>query len=201
MRASSFVSLGIIIVSLGCGGAAETGLFGSGDGTFGDAGTSTDSGRDGGVTGDAGVTFRDGGNRKDSGPGFDAGSTFDTTIPCGTSMGIDVTCNVGSQFCCAMGVGNGSPPSYMCESPAPGACAGGIRLPCNDTADCHGEICCGTFDSVVGHTDVSCKTTCTPTATTSPVRFCDDTAPTDECVAIGLNCHASQALPGYAFCK
>ncbi len=212
MRSSSFLSLGLVIVSIGCGGAVETGLF-NGEATSPDvdAGqSSTDGGhttttQDGGttVTVDGGTIGKDGGGTKDSGTtGFDAGPGPDLNdVPCGDNMGTPITCGVPSQYCCAANVGNGNTPDYTCQSTGTSACAG-LRLPCNDTTDCHGAICCGAFDKVTGYTEVSCKATCTASsATATAVHFCDPNAAVDECAASGTSCQDSQALPGYSLCK
>lgn len=210
MRPSSLISLGIVIVGIGCGGAVETGLFnGEGASPSEDAGqSSTDSGhpgttRDGGTSfSDGGTNGGDGGANKDSGTtGFDAGPGPDLTVPCGDNMGTAITCNVGSQYCCATNVGNGNDPGYSCQSSGVSSCAG-LRLPCNDTTDCHGAICCGAFDNITGYTGVSCKATCTAsTPSGTAVHFCDPNAAVDECAASGQSCQPSQALPGYSLCK
>lgn len=213
-REASWVVWLTLAIAAGCGGAASQDVFGgSGSGSSdgggasddgassgddgstaadGGGGGGTDGGGGGGKDGGGGGGKDGGGGGQDSGPG-----TGDPGITCGQST----YCNEGTQYCCATAVGAGTT-QYACKDNTVSACAG-LRLPCDDKADCQGNICCGTFDKNLGYTAVECKATCGPgTANTSYVHFCDPNAPTDECQSIGRSCSGtSNALPGYHFCN
>jgi hypothetical protein len=135
--------------------------------------------------------------------GTDA-SVHTGSVYCGQDEdGTVVSCTSPAKLCCARYQGGGSK-SFECASSGLGSCAGGIAIKCDDGSDCpSGQICCGAFDQNLGYRQVQCQTTCNtpPLPNTSPVRFCDLDAATDECTSIGKVCTASGSLPGFSVCK
>lgn len=212
MRASSFVSGSIIIVSIGCGGAAETGLFGDptgGGGGGGGQGSPDAAASDGAVTlTDGGTRISDGGGRSDarvtdSGMmGTDAGMGSDTSPPppanrinCNTMA---VTCTLSTQVCCRAG---DAPPSFSC-APAAGCNAiGNLPIPCDDADDCTklghpGDLCCA--QTMAGKAN---SVSCLPAAScgNNSTNLCDPLA-ADPCPN-GGSCQVSvTTLPGFHIC-
>lgn len=192
-----------IAVAAGCGGAVSQDAFDTahaGDALDGGGSESGASGDDAGTSGkDAG-----GDPAKDGGGGAnDAGTRPDTGGPPtgdpGISCGQGTNCMAGTQACCATDLGKNT--QFTCQG-ANESC-GGLKLPCDDQADCQTGVCCGTFDKNAGYTSVACKVACVGAiGNVSYVHFCDPKAPQDECANLGRACTGSSAtLPGYHFCE
>jgi hypothetical protein len=109
-------------------------------------------------------------------------------------------CTVGSQVCCASGVGNGLPPTYVCEVAT--ATCGGIPIACDDPADCGTQKCCGEFNAATGYVSVACRATCDGAAVNGDtfVELCDNAATLTSCKA-GTTCQPSGSLVGFSICK
>ena len=207
MRASYFVSSGIVVVAIGCGGAVDTGLFG--DPTGGQVPT------DGGsTTTDDGGTRTDGGNRFDGGGRFDAGfmdsgtgikdaSTFTDTSPppgnrivCNTSA---MTCALGDQVCCRSG--GGPTPNFNCTAAAGCNAVGDMPIPCDKADDCSklgftGDLCCA---QTAGGRATSVSCVAPGSCGTNSTNLCDPLA-VDPCPN-GGSCQVSvTTLPGFHIC-
>ncbi len=132
----------------------------------------------------------------------------DPGIWCGDNGGAgDVFCKSSSQVCCVTsdgfggGGGGGGGINQACESSGIAACAGGLAVGCDDSADCSGgQVCCGTLTND-GYHSVQCQPSCTSTPATTAVRFCDGSAAKDECAPLGKTCQPSMRLPGYSVCQ
>jgi hypothetical protein len=115
-------------------------------------------------------------------------------------------CKLGSEDCCA--TGSGSATTYRCLSSSTDTCtnSGGVAIPCDDEAQCPGQLCCGSLDTTNNvYVSVQCQATCDPLQ--NQYVFCDPTAPVDVCATIATNggppytCMASGVLPGYYRCS
>jgi hypothetical protein len=208
-RRASVVLL-LVGAAAACGGAEASDLFN---------GTST-SGTDGGADPDsasADSAAADSGAGTDSGGGNDTGTPQEDTgapdtgrpkddpgISCGQGASGEINCNPTTQYCCGSASG-GSGVNFECRNAV--ATCGGVKIMCDDTADCPGvsPYCCGTFVQNTGYTKIACSTNAacgTPSGNTSYVRFCDPGAKPDECAANGETCSGqSGSLPGYTYCK
>jgi hypothetical protein len=201
----------VLGAAVACGGAEATDLF-SGSSTSGtDAGADPDSATadDAGGADSGGGTQDSGG--KDSGQPQDDAGVADTGRPkddpgisCGQGASGEINCSPTTQYCCGSASG-GSGVNFECKATL--ATCGGVKIMCDDTADCPGvsPYCCGTFVQNTGYTKIACSANpaCgTPGGNTSYVRFCDPGAKTDECVGNGETCSGqSGSLPGYTYCK
>lgn len=226
MRYFGFAScLGLIVAA--CSGAKETDLLAPGsaaplepastdrsdptggretDGTGTDTGTPT--GKGGGSSGTGGGSSGNPGPAPKPDAGTDAGGgTVDagtppttTTMPCGQANGNVVTCNVGTQVCCATFT-EGSKTTFACKPAGPNACGSAVRISCNDAADCPADrICCGLLSQTTGYSSIECRSSCISTQGVRAVHFCDPAAPVDECIGYGGTCIKSLSVPGYHVC-
>lgn len=205
-----------------CGSSNATDLFSNG-GSAGaaDSGSATDATGTGNPetpTGDSG-TAADGGKKKDAGGGpvqDDSGTTptdagggpeTSTTTDPGIFCGVDNTnarlyCDVSNQACCISS--HSGSLSFDCHAASgTGSQCNGLRVPCDDQADCNGQICCATYDKInSGYKSVQCQSSCgADTALTTEYRLCDPNAAVDECAAVGGTCQPSTAIDGWFLCK
>ncbi len=81
----------------------------------------------------------------------------------------------------------------------------GLAIPCDDTAECSGQFCCGLLDvNNDVYTAIQCQATCDPAQ--NQIVFCDPTAVPDVCASIPDNngppytCGESTLLPGFYRC-
>jgi hypothetical protein len=75
------------------------------------------------------------------------------------------------------------------------ASCSGVPISCANSAQCGGEVCCGTETGTgtnTRYTQVQCQPTC------GGVHFCDPAA--NDCAA-PTKCTASMLLPGYFVCR
>jgi hypothetical protein len=100
------------------------------------------------------------------------------------------------------GPGPGDKITFKCDAANPFvSCAGGRTITCDDRTDCpSGHVCCGSL-SDTGYTEVSCKAKCESQPGLQAVRFCDPSAPKDECADIQKKCQSSGSLPGFYVCR
>jgi hypothetical protein len=198
----------LAITLCACGGAAETGLFGAnaGDdgGTF-DASSndaSNDASSDAAPTNDAtndGPDMRDAMPLPDARPPPHDAAQGDPGIYCGTQGARTAYCAPTQQECCV--TGNAGSMQYSCKAAGSLSCFG-LTIPCDDSADCAGQICCGVQDMGATHyVSVSCQATCDPQGPGGePQRiFCDPNVTPSEC-PMGTACTMSAFLPGYSVC-
>ncbi|MDF2691966.1 MAG: hypothetical protein K0S65_349 [Labilithrix sp.] len=161
-------------------------------------GTSSSSGGSSGTSSSSSSGGSSSGGPKDSGP---PPTTPAATIFCGSNDGTTTSCNAGTEVCCGSTIGWGEP-SFECEPAGFVACAGAMKIACDDRTDCPtGQVCCGTLEDNSGYTSVECKKTCTSVPGLRAVRFCDPDATVDECAALGQQCENSQSLPGFHVCR
>lgn len=211
------VASSLVLVVVACSGAKESDLLspvssgassepasaeptadgetGTGTGTGGGSGSGTGTGGGtGGGTGtkDAGV---------DSGAGVDAGPPPSTeTIPCGQANGNVLTCNVGTQVCCATFSDTGKT-TFACKPAGANACGTSVKITCNGESDCPtDQICCGLLSQVTGYSSIECRSSCNSGPGVRAVHFCDPAALVDECIGYGGTCIKSQSVPGYHVC-
>jgi len=208
-------SLLLVVALAACGGATESGLFGGGGGGD-DAGSADAAGNhDAGDAssadaspGDDASTSPDA-NARDAAPLPDAAArdaavdtgAIDPGIYCGKNGNQNVYCTVGQDDCCAT-VQNGQPPNYQCKSIQSLSCQG-LMIGCDDTADCHGEICCGTIDAQTQrYREVACKTSCDNPGPNNSTQYhlCDPMLAPSDCPQ-GTTCQASTLLPGFYICR
>jgi hypothetical protein len=199
-RNSLFFSLAAL-TAFACGGIDEPNFFSS-DGT---TTTSHDSGTSSGDSGNSGFT--------DSGTTpFDSGTIIpdsgtlpppDPGIFCGTDdLNNPVYCN--GDICCASGDQLGTP-TFACttESACSASSLGGsLVIPCDDTQECSGKICCGTF--VTGTPSYYSQVRCAVTCKGADARvFCDPANGNAECAIVSTTstCAESGALPGFHVCS
>jgi hypothetical protein len=206
MRMRSAVVL-LCLGAAGCGGAAETELFGAG--TEDASGSSplpgdNDGGRGTDGTVESGVRR----NRDSGGPdvsaladasegGDDAANPRDPGVFCGKTT--ETVYCTPPDICCVM---DPSAPSYSCET-SQFNCPNGVPVACDDEADCPtGLLCCGAFDQTLGYRQVTCEKSCAGPDPSGDLlfRFCNPAATPDECAAIGLHCKPSTSLAGYFRC-
>ncbi len=124
----------------------------------------------------------------------------DKGIVCGSNGSTPTYCNAAAQICCIRVLQGGL--DFACK--AMGSTCAGLDMPCSDTVDCAGQACCATYDNSGsgGYSMVACQATCGGSVgSTSEFRMCDPGAVVDECVASGLSCTASSAIPGWHICK
>lgn len=215
MRVLSFSPIAVAAAIAACGGAHDSDLFGApgGGGASDDSGT-TSGGIDGGGGGHDASNGVDAAPHKDGGGGVDAGPTPDAGNPdtgpvskdpgifCGKDgNGNDVFCVVNQQACCAPAVPPGDVPPYKCVSGG-GTCAG-TRIACDDTADCPGKICCGSYDpNQQRYTEVACRSSCSGQGPngTQLIRMCDPVLSPSDCPN-GTICKESGILPGFYYCS
>ena len=196
-RRSAWAAVIAIVWAAACGGSTTSQLFSGGDGGAGDdaanaggdgasSGGDSDGGSDGGGGGDA--------SRKDA-AGGDAGPA-DPGILC-SAPGSSPTYCTGTDYCCFTSSQVAS--TYQCASSG-GLCATGIRVSCDDTADCRpGDVCCGAYDTFSNQfTEVRCASTCASSGSSVGVRFCDPAA--NDCPD-GRACVTTMRIPGYHVCQ
>jgi hypothetical protein len=195
IRSTPSVLFFVALAATACGGAAQTELFGApGDG--GDGGTNTDSGQS--VDSSHNQGPGDSGGPADTSPGQpdttmlppapDTGGPPSSLLPCGSGQ---PGCPAGPQEVCCI-TGDVPNLSFACSDSA--SCMG-VPISCATTADCGGEICCGTetgTGSATRYTDVKCQPVC------GGVHFCDPAA--SDCPS-PTKCTASTLLPGYFVCR
>jgi len=179
---------------VGCSGAEDTNLIGSGGGS--DSGSPVD----GGVPSDSSIT--DTNPPKDVQPADvqppDSGPPPKTPIYCGQSL----TCSAPDQECCRQGFFQYT---YACEMP--GQCVG-MAIPCDRAQNCAslgmpGTVCCGHYSQQGMQTlvdSVECKPAGQCTQMQSSVIMCDPSDP-NACPA-NTKCQLSQvSIPGYYICR
>jgi hypothetical protein len=186
-------------VAGGSGGASGSanggvGTIGGAAGAGGSAGTSGGGGTGGGVVsggaGASGSGVAGAGGASGAGNGGMSGSSGQSgSVSCGAPTG-GPACDLATSVCCA--AGNPGSHTYSCGSK--NGCSGTI-IECANAADCPGQHCCGTLSGSL-FTTLACKATCAP----PEVRFCDPSAPVDDCAALGQKCISSGNLNGYSIC-
>ena len=208
----------VIALASACGGASESELFAPpgasefgtqpGESSSGDDGTgppsvSASSGGKSSSGGSSGGSSSSSGNSSSGGgkdAGTDAGWKSDG-IHCGKGPGGgDQWCSPQTHVCCAeRNFAQGL--ELSCAGSDPAACPTGTAIGCDDRTDCpSGQVCCGMLDQG-GYTSVTCSASCNSAAGLQAARFCDPSAPVDECAEDGKKCEGSQSLPGYFVCK
>jgi hypothetical protein len=120
-------------------------------------------------------------------PGPDTGPG-QSNLPCGAGQ---PSCPAGgSEVCCI--TGGATDPTFQCTDMA--GCMG-VAISCANTAECGGQICCGTETGTgtgTQYVSVQCQPTC------NAVRLCDPAA--DDCPQ-GEKCTPSMLLAGYFVCR
>jgi hypothetical protein len=142
---------------------AEAARDSSGDGTVADVtsdASSAATGAEGGTTdgggGDAGGMDASAVGRGDAAEGGaraclvpDGGAPCNPgTVPCGST-----TCNTATEYCCEESNGDGT-----CDPVNGGSCASGIKVACNEAADCASGVCCQ--EDTYGPHSATCQTSC-----------------------------------------
>ena len=213
------LSLAVLVPSIAlvgaCGSSSSTEFFqdrpsspSASDGSP-EGSSAVEPATDGAASPDGPVVGIDGGKPKDAGKPdvvtvTDTGTPDVAVIP--TDDGI-VCSSTGTQFCktateaCCLHEESGGL-EYTCA--APNAPCSGLKMPCSDTVDCGGLVCCATYsnNSGGGYTKVACQATCgASTSNTTEFRLCDPNAAIDECLVMGLTCKASTAIAGWHICK
>lgn len=188
------------LTAIACGGIDEPNFFSSNDTTTTTKDSGTSGADSGHITGgsDGGTTPIDSGTVTPIDSGGPVAS--DPGIFCGTDESTDpVYCPTATQFCCATGAELGSP-SFACgtdKSTCTDDALGGLVIPCDDTLECGGQFCCGTFDSTSStYSEIRCATTCKGTQARI---FCDPANGNADCGGTG-SCEESGSLPGFHVC-
>lgn len=132
----------------------------------------------------------------------DATPAGDPGIFCGEVSNQRNYCDVTAQSCCIRSVSGNLELTCKPKSGSGSNCTG-MTVPCSDTHDCNGKICCATYDNVLdGYKSVSCAQTCdADNSLVTEYRLCDPNAAVDECAAGGQSCQASSAIDGWYVCK
>jgi hypothetical protein len=197
----AFVALSLSFFGAGCGGAADSDLFGSPNGTGVDAG--------------ADVTAKDTGldtNVPDVAPPPPIDAAPDVTPPpspvlaCGGAVNPAKKCDALTELCCR--TGTGAPYNYDCITD-PQKCmnSGDVPLNCATNENCiaqghPGTFCCASLIASGNGTiayDVSCLPKAQCTAGNAKAMLCNPNAP-NPCPN-GGNCKLSaQTLTGYYIC-
>ena len=159
------VSMGVVLLAVGCGGAiASDPLDGTGPGgTSPPSGSSAGSGSGGAVstggsTGSGSAGSSGGGNTGGTSGGGNTGGASGGTVHTATGIACGAsTCVSGSEECC-VGGGEGGDVSASC-SPT-GTCEGDAALGCSSSASCTapGLVCC--LDPRGETPTATCKATC-----------------------------------------
>ena len=117
--------------------------------------------------------------------------------PLGAAGFIPGTGTLGGNTACIAGSAMEGNQTDTCQSS--GAACMGTVVHCAVPADCPGQICCGTEQTVANvtsYTEVVCASTC---ALTTQRTFCDPSNPV--CPTATPTCGPSQLLPGYNVCQ
>ncbi len=207
MRAHFLGPIAIMAAALvACGGATESDLFGTPNGSSGnDASTTKDatSGNDGGVTPDDATVTLDATPIIDATPlpdvsVIDSGPTDPGTL-CFTPS--QTFCKNESELCCIKQQG-----STCIASNTASSCVT-TKMFCDNSDSCkQGEVCCGSIiNNGQGnfYTEIKCSASCNVTAQQIPGqrRFCNPAHNPDDCAVHGLTCKQSGLLPGYYICQ
>jgi hypothetical protein len=195
------VAFGIGVVSA-CGGAADTGLFGSGGGSTNDSGSSADTG---GGTHDSGIVGHDATTQPDSSPEVDAIAPMDATPPPPDSApmndgihceGNPNGCMPGSEVCCRKPTGTSSF-NYSCVSPSNCNGPNDLAIPCSTSTHCPNaaDVCCAMTDAMGKANSVQCVLA----ADCQGAQIC---GPPQTSVCVTGTCQPSvSTIPGYDICK
>ena len=184
------------------GGSSGSTSGGSSGSTSGGSSGSTSGGSSGSTSGGS-SSGSSGTSSSGSSGWFDAGGPH--TIKCGKqASGADRTCTSPDVCCATKSGGGGGTIKYECAGAF--GCNSGTPISCASSADCNfGNVCCGTFDTNIGYQRVACtpESACgtSPVPNVQLLRFCDKSAPVDECAAIGKTCQPSSSLPGFYRCN
>ncbi|MEO7110536.1 MAG: hypothetical protein ABI183_08875 [Polyangiaceae bacterium] len=186
----------VALTAFACGGIDEPNFFSS----TGTTTTTHDSGASSG--GDGGNSnFSDSGTVTtfDSGVTVTADAGVTPPVDPGIFCGSGTYCNPSSQFCCASGQDLGTP-DFACgtnKNDCTDNALGGLVIPCDDTAECGGQFCCGTYDnSTQTYSQVRCQSSC---GGTQARIFCDPANGNADCGGVGT-CGDSSTLPGFHVC-
>jgi hypothetical protein len=85
------------------------------------------------------------------------------TVLCGGSA-----CDVSQNYCCVEAVDGGSK-KETCNSPNTPCGAGGLKLACNEAADCNGGVCCQAISGVAVAGSTTCMSGACPAGATFQV--------------------------------
>lgn len=196
------VAFSLVFFGAGCGGAADTDLFGTPSANGVDAG--------------ADVTVKDAGRDNDVPdvpplPPFDATPDVTppppkSTIACGGATNPLKTCEVLTEICCR--TGTEAPYTYDClADPKDCMKSGDVPFTCTNTENCVaqgfvGNVCCASLISVGSGSvayDVSCMPTAKCTGANQKAVVCDPKSQ-NPCPNGGSCKLSSQTLPSYYIC-
>lgn len=180
-----------ILLGVGCGGAQDTSLFGSGRDAGGSDASSQDSSLQDATPPKDVQAPQDVQPPPDSGPGK-------TQVHCGANL----SCTVPDEECCRQGAFQYN---YACETP--GSCIG-LSIPCDRAQNCAslgfpGAVCCGHYSQQGRYVlvdQVQCTAAGQCTQQQSSTILCDPQDP--NACPNPLTCQQSQvSIQGYFICR